>query len=216
MGSKIGVLKGAAAHCGLSLDEYLARLNNGLKRCVTCKKWKPLADYCADKSRPDGIDTRCLQCKRVKVRKSTKGRVSTFKGKYHSDESKQIISQKRKGVANKKPGAHWTEEMRQKASISRLKLGINGAKHPRWKGGVSQQNAVLRSNAEYKRWRRLVFQRDQRVCQICGSGENPNAHHIQAWASHPELRYIVSNGITLCDQCHKLVHKGEMLCPKPL
>lgn len=36
-----------------------------------------------------------------------------------------------------------------------------------------------------------------------------HAHHIQRWADHPTLRYVVGNGITLCKQCHKKVTANE-------
>lgn len=65
-----------------------------------------------------------------------------------------------------------------------------------------------RNSEEYKLWRASVFSRDNFTCQICGRrGVRLNAHHIKSYADHRELRYVVSNGITLCEPCHKLVHK---------
>jgi hypothetical protein len=46
------------------------------------------------------------------------------------------------------------------------------------------------------------------ACEVCGkpkwrtTGIRINAHHIWPWAEHPELRYDVSNGVTLCVSCH--------------
>lgn len=65
-----------------------------------------------------------------------------------------------------------------------------------------------RSSAEYKLWRASVFSRDDFTCQLCGlRGVRLNAHHIKSYANHRELRYDVSNGVTLCEPCHKLVHR---------
>ena len=68
--------------------------------------------------------------------------------------------------------------------------------------------------SEYKLWRSTVFERDNYTCQICNCrGTRLNAHHIKNYAHYPELRYDVSNGVTLCEACHKLVHKikrGEL------
>ena len=62
--------------------------------------------------------------------------------------------------------------------------------------------------AEYKIWRNSVFERDNYTCQICQCrGVRLNAHHIKSYAYHPDLRYDISNGVTLCEACHKLVHK---------
>jgi hypothetical protein len=53
-------------------------------------------------------------------------------------------------------------------------------------------------------WRRSVFERDDYTCQQCGKrGGRLHAHHIKAYKDHPELRHVLSNGQTLCVECHK-------------
>lgn len=67
-----------------------------------------------------------------------------------------------------------------------------------------------RSTIQYVSWRRKVFERDNYTCQKCGEkGGVLNAHHIVHWALCAEKRYEVSNGITLCEKCHRLVHLEE-------
>src|SRR3990167_5053365 len=57
--------------------------------------------------------------------------------------------------------------------------------------------------------RKSVFERDNFICQVClRRGIFLNAHHIKYWSECKELRYELSNGITLCRTCHKLVHRG--------
>lgn len=66
-----------------------------------------------------------------------------------------------------------------------------------------------RSSSHYKAWRSSVFERDNYTCMECGQkGGILNAHHIEKWSEYPSLRYELSNGITLCDECHKRLHKG--------
>ncbi len=51
-----------------------------------------------------------------------------------------------------------------------------------------------------------------RTCQDCGDSRGGNlvAHHIKAFASYPDLRFEVSNGLTLCKSCHAKRHeKGQ-------
>jgi predicted restriction endonuclease len=68
----------------------------------------------------------------------------------------------------------------------------------------------IRRSTEYKQWRSAVFERDNYTCQRCGSrGVKINAHHIKPFATFPELRTDVDNGITLCTACHKAVHHGS-------
>lgn len=65
-----------------------------------------------------------------------------------------------------------------------------------------------RNSAEYRNWRKAVFERDKYCCQKCGAyGVNLQAHHIKGWAKWKDLRYVVSNGITLCRDCHKEEHR---------
>lgn len=61
---------------------------------------------------------------------------------------------------------------------------------------------------EYVYWRNLVFQRDNYSCYECKTrGGYLEAHHIKSWAKFPELRYEVSNGLTLCKKCHNKIPK---------
>jgi len=85
-----------------------------------------------------------------------------------------------------------------------------GENHPNWRGGVTPRNTAERNSEQYKAWRKAVFKRDGYVCQKCGQlGKKLNAHHIERFAKNIVLRYDIDNGITLCVDCHKYVHKNE-------
>lgn len=85
-----------------------------------------------------------------------------------------------------------------------------GEDHWNWQGGISKQNDKRDSN-DYKQWRLNVYKRDNYKCTKCGSKEKLNAHHILSWSSHPDKRYNVDNGITLCEKCHIELHKKRRL-----
>jgi hypothetical protein len=60
---------------------------------------------------------------------------------------------------------------------------------------------------EYKRWRKKVFIRDNYTCQLCSiRNVELHAHHKKPKSTHRHLIFEVSNGITLCGNCHNRYH----------
>lgn len=93
--------------------------------------------------------------------------------------------------------------------------------NPNWKGGIGGLNVVIRRSREYSDWRESVFKRDDWNCQKCGARSKSGcyvrieAHHKKPFATFPELRFVVDNGLTLCKPCHDKEPKGrEILCIK--
>ena len=86
-----------------------------------------------------------------------------------------------------------------------------GKNSPVWKGGVVENHHELRLYEGYRIWRKAVFERDNYACQGCGDnrGHNLNAHHILSFNDFPHKRLDISNGITLCIECHKKIHKRK-------
>ena len=78
----------------------------------------------------------------------------------------------------------------------------SGENSNNWKGGITPENKAIRGSTEYNDWRKSVYRKDGFHCVICGTHDNLNAHHILPFAEYPELRFDVSNGITLCKDHH--------------
>lgn len=57
----------------------------------------------------------------------------------------------------------------------------------------------------YRMWRASVIRRDKR-CVICDSIKNRQAHHMEDASHNEDLRFKVSNGVTLCRGCHTAFH----------
>lgn len=105
-------------------------------------------------------------------------------------------------------GKYHTQETKQKLRETQRKAALRGPDSPHWKGGASDRRKAEQISFQYRDWRTLVFTRDSYTCQSCGDdrGGNLQCHHIKAWANYPDLRYEVSNGVTLCRDCHERVH----------
>jgi len=70
--------------------------------------------------------------------------------------------------------------------------------------GKTIANERARRTAEYKRWRKAIFERDEYTCQICNRrGGDLQADHIKPFIIFPEMRFMMENGRTLCTNCHR-------------
>lgn len=72
-----------------------------------------------------------------------------------------------------------------------------------WRGGVTPEHERERKSAAYRRWHRAVLKRDNHQCVWCGSTEDLEVDHIKPFAFYPELRTEITNGRTLCLECHQ-------------
>lgn len=140
--------------------------------------------------------------------KGISGYSTSWKGGHHSNLAKDKMR-----VA--KVGKTLSLEHRKKISDA-LKgrtpknlstLDNSGSNSHWWKGGVSTDNEKQRKCQEYKKWRNLVYFRDDYKCQKClENSHNLHPHHILNYSSHKELRFVPSNGVTLCEVCHRSFH----------
>lgn len=66
------------------------------------------------------------------------------------------------------------------------------------KGRSGESTWLCREFAE------IVRDRDGESCRNCGRSKTIlEIHHIKSWKDYPNLRFVPSNGISLCNDCHK-------------
>lgn len=101
-----------------------------------------------------------------------------------------------------------------------------GERGTNWRGGISSLKHLIRGRKEYAEWRDSVFIRDAYSCKCCldSKGGNLHAHHIKFFseilaenailnvedALQCQQLWDVSNGITLCSDCHTAVHQSKL------
>jgi len=81
------------------------------------------------------------------------------------------------------------------------------------KGYRNRSRSRCYNDPVYAQWRDSVRERDGRCCQWpgCGSRRKIQVHHIKRWSKYPGLRFVVANGITLCERCHTAIKGKEVL-----
>lgn len=92
----------------------------------------------------------------------------------------------------------------------RKKMMPKKESHPNWKGGVS------RSWSSKSMIKRIVNEKGR--CELCGSNNKLQGHHVMAYAETKELREDENNIQVLCVLCHskkhpsiaKFILKGEV------
>jgi len=146
-------------------------------------------------------------------------------GKNHYNFGKHRLKETKIKLSKANIGRVLKEETKIKMSESR-----RGAKNPSWIDGRTPLTSLIRGLLEYTNWKIAIFKRDNRICQKCGEKvTNIEAHHIKQFsiifseflkeydqfspiedketllrlATKYEPFWDLSNGKTLCKDCHK-------------
>jgi 5-methylcytosine-specific restriction endonuclease McrA len=123
----------------------------------------------------------------------------------HSEETKKKMSEYAKKIGRKPKQPEGYKH--SKETLKKLVDSHTGEKNVNWKGGITPKNKLIRSSAQYKQWREDILKHNSFICQNCGQlGGDLIAHHINNFAENEDKRFLLSNGITLCINCHKDFH----------
>lgn len=229
--TKLGALKLSARRHGIPFAEFKVKVEAGFKYCHGCHIWKPVKKYHKSKNRGDGLNPQCkLCCQPADIRGMTKseslklraaerqaaGYISPKKGKPNPDKGasqrmkEMWAKRKASGWVNPKKGVPRSLETRAKISASHRASEVKprGPEHHFYRDNKLSERRGIRHSTEYKQWRKDVFFRDKFTCQHCGDNKGGNlvAHHIKPFADFPKLRLEAENGLTLCTDCHHIIH----------
>jgi len=83
----------------------------------------------------------------------------------------------------------------------------SGENSPSWNPSLTaEERIVKRDYKEYREWVKAVLKKDQYICQICGTTEGIEAHHMYSYKHHPRYRLVVKYGLAMCNGCHTEFH----------
>jgi hypothetical protein len=200
----------------ITSEETKKKISATLKR----KGFKPDQKYWFKKGSKVNLGRKHTDETKIKISKAGIGRIPPNKGKKglqvgsrlgikSSIETRQKISLSK--IGKKLP--KWNEERRTKFLKSTTgvpRLNMRGDKHPNWVNG-NYKKQETRNDSAYQNWRMLCVKRDGWKCKInkedCSG--RLEVHHILGFTKHPELRYDINNGITLCHFHHPRVRSEE-------
>jgi hypothetical protein len=139
---------------------------------------------------------------------------------FGEDRAARMIRAASKRWSGPENPIHWRTPEQCKAQGQKLKGRMVGSKHPNWKGGESFSYRYLVSSGEWKELRKLVYERDGWICQICGQhcgGRKIQCHHIVPFLISQDNS--LDNLITLCVPCHGIeeaaIYRHESLLTRP-
>lgn len=181
------------------------------KRCYKCKNFKNLTEFNNDKSRTDGKSYICKICenkRNIRYIKENKEKISIYQVKYYKEHKKERCEYDSKYYQE-----HRDKVIKHKSKYQKDHPEVylkSSKKYLTELGKLFNKNSI-----EYKysliNWSKTIKNRDNNECQICGSKEDLNVHHILHKAKYPELSLNINNGITLCQQpCHYEVHGKQL------
>lgn len=158
---------------------------------------------------PSGVYERTEEA-RKNISKASMGRTPWNKGKtnIYTKETRYRMGSSKRGKPNPQLtyanlNREYTAELRRKMSERQ-----KGEKGSNWQGGIGSEKLKARLCIDFRLWREKVYTRDDYTCKKCGiRGGKLHPHHIENFAYHIDKRYEVSNGITLCEKCHREFHK---------
>lgn len=86
---------------------------------------------------------------------------------------------------------------------------ISGENCYNWNPNLTdEEREIQRNTKERNEFVKRVMARDNYTCQCCNKPLNHDGvvHHLDGWDNFKEQRYDDTNGITLCETCHKNFH----------
>jgi hypothetical protein len=171
------------------------------KRCSKCSTFKGGEKFCSNSRNKDGLSDWCRDCHRE--RNNRPDLVAKRKGK--SGTSK--VPKKRGRISGR--GTPQRVECKQcgviiwrRPDYKKFKGFCTSCLYPASPLSATAIRKKEYGSSHYRKWRKTVLIRDG-ICQICGSMKNLEVDHIMPYSTHPELRFEVSNGRTLCRPCHQ-------------
>lgn len=207
--------------------------NKFVSTCINCGKSRLLSSYptrdtCVSCSRKNRVEPIRIVISDEDVRHYLEGESATSIASRLGIEAHSVIKAlKRQGIKTRNMkesvtlldnGQHLKDvsnKLRASGEMQKLiSAGHQKVSSENWNGFRKQATERERGSNQWKSWRLAVFQRDGFCCISCGDKGSKSSflepHHIKKKSKNPEMMYEVSNGVTLCRDCHRKTFGKEV------
>lgn len=212
MGSKVGVLKIAAKRIGVSYDEYLEKINSGMKWCTSCKQFLPIDEFCKDSSQGDGHGTKCSQCRHSKAKYPDRAswrtrRIMAEKGFLYCTSCKKFYSKEEMTVRSGRCGKCATEYARERYRNS------EAVRKKAYQSNYSRKHGL---NSIPQQYLTELFEKFDGMCAYCQKNKAESVDHIIPVSKGGNS--VPGNLLPCCKSCNSSKHNKnvfEWLASKP-
>lgn len=178
-----------------------------LKRCYKCGEVKPLSAFSKDRSKPDGLQSRCKACYKASSKayaEANRDKLAAYHRTYHEENRDKIVARKR---------AYFAANRDKEAARKRVYYAANRDKQVAHQRAyyaahrdelLAQKRAYRMKNRHKARAHDLVrraLARGELIsqpCERCGATEQVDAHH-EDYTKPLDV-------VWLCRQCHAQRH----------
>ncbi len=197
------------------------------RKCCSCLKFLPWSEFNTDKSKINEKDSTCRSCNQEKFnmtvsysnyahqltqeedpRPKDDGTLEvrcSFCKKYFTPSLLQVVNRIRslQGRIDGESRLYDRDECKHNCVVHGMSVNYKNSK----------ANSKTRyADARDMSWVKMVLDRDNHTCQKCGSRKGVQVHHIIPVAEDFMQSADISNGLTLCGLCHKVIHAKNNGC----
>ena len=124
----------------------------------------------------------------------------------NNNPRKYLNGEKWQEAIRKLTGLKRSKKTRQKIREAKLKNPTRnfGEKNGNWKGGI-EQSKYTHHNKQWLELRKIVLERDNHTCLICGAKRDLVVHHIDFDTSNN----VETNLCVLCRKCNSKINHGR-------
>lgn len=141
----------------------------------------------------------------LKCVKDTYGDEYTILGRYINSQTKILVKH---NICNNEFEIKPNHFLQNHGCNNKLCCHASGKNHYRWNPNLTYEDRTKERKSEkgYIDFIKSVLKRDNYYCQCCHTRNNLVVHHKDGYNWCIDRRIDLSNGVTLCDDCHKNFH----------